>query len=96
VEQIFHPQATRDARGIEKLYAEVSQELADRFWADLNEALDQVFDFPERQHFDTSGYRRRNLKKFPYHILFEQRLDCIRVMVIRHHHRKPSFGMRRR
>ena len=96
MEEIFHPQAARDVRGIERQYAEVSQDLADRFWADLNNSLDQVFDFPERQHFDPSGYRRRNLKKFPYHILFEQRLDRIRVMVIRHHHRKPNFGMRRR
>ena len=96
MEPIFHPQATHDAREIEKQYADISQELANRFWTDLNEALNHVFDFPERQYFDPSGYRRRNLKKFPYHILFEQRLDCVRVIVIRHHHRKPSFGMRRR
>jgi hypothetical protein len=45
---------------------------------------------------DPSGMRRRNLRKFPYHILFEARLDCLRVIVIRHHHRNPGYGLRRR
>jgi plasmid stabilization system protein ParE len=96
MDHIFHPIAANEARGIESGYAKISEELADRFWSELNEAIDEVFDHPEQQHFDPSGYRRRNLTKFPYHILFEVRMDCIRIMVIRHHHRNPSFGMRRR
>jgi plasmid stabilization system protein ParE len=96
MDQIFHPIAANEAREIESDYAKISEEIADRFWSELNEAIDEVFDRPEQQHFDPSGYRRRNLKKFPYHILFEIRMDCIRIMVIRHHHRNPSFGMRRR
>ncbi|MEM9080645.1 MAG: type II toxin-antitoxin system RelE/ParE family toxin [Verrucomicrobiota bacterium] len=96
MDYLFHPLAAQEARIIESDYAEISGALADRFWLELNEAIDEVFEFPERQHFDPSGYRRRNLKKFPYHILFEVRLECVRIMVIRHHARNPSFGMRRR
>lgn len=96
MEFIFHPLAAREAREIEADYAKISGKLSDRFWRELNEAIDQVFSHPEGQHFDPSGYRRRNLRKFPYHILFEQRLDCIRIMVVRHHHRNPSFGLRRK
>jgi len=95
MDYLFHPKAARDARDIEAQYADESVQLADRFWAELNEAIDQVFEHPQRQHFDPSGYRRRNLKKFPYHILFEVRLDCVRIMIVRHHNRHPSYGMRR-
>ncbi len=95
MDHIFHPKAVLDAREIEQDYARVSEDLADRFWNELNEAIDVIFSHPE-QHFDPSGYRRRNLKKFPFHILFEERLDCIRIMIIRHHNRDVSYGMRRK
>ena len=95
MDHIFHPRAVLDARKIEQDYAKISEDLADRFWTELNEANDEVFSRPE-QHFDPSGYRRRNLTKFPFHILFEERLDCIRIMIIRHHHRDVSYGMQRK
>jgi len=96
MDHIFHPEASKDARKIEADYAGISEDLADRFWTEMTEAIDEVFSHPERQHFDPSGYRRRNPRKFPYHILFEERLTCIRIMVTRHHNRSPSFGMRRK
>ena len=96
MEFLFHPLVGREARKIEREYRDVSDHLADRFWIELNEGIDDVFEHPERHHFDSSGYRRRNLQKFPFHILFETRLDAVRIMVVRHHSRNPSYGMRRR
>ena len=93
---MIHPGAAKDAREIAAMYAEVSDELVARFWAEIDEAIDQIERYPERHHYDTSGRRRSNLKRFPYHILFEERLECNRVMVIRHHHRDPRYGQRRR
>jgi len=52
----------------------------DRFWNELDSATDGIASFPERHHYDPSGLRRSNLVKFPYHVLFEQRLDCVRIM----------------
>lgn len=96
MEHIFHPLASRDARDIECYYKKISDKLARRFWVELNAAFDEIFEYPKRHHFDPSGYRRRNLIKFPYHVLFTETLIDIRIMVIRHDHRNPSFGMRRR
>ena len=92
---IFHPRAVRDAREIEQQYAGISEDLAQRFWNELNEELDEISSRPA-QHFDPSGYRRRNLKRFPFHILFEERHCYLRVMIIRHHYRSSSYGMRRK
>ena len=96
MEWIIHPEAAHDAREIAAKYAGVSPDLADRFWSEMDSTIDGIASFPERHHYDPSGLRRSNLVKFPYHILFEQRLDCIRIIVIRHHHRSPSYGLGRR
>ena len=93
---IFHPKAAEDARWVARQYAEISESLSSRFWEELDAAIGNIGEFPERHHFDPSGFRRANLAKFPYHILFEQGLESIRVMVIRHNRRHPSFGLGRK
>jgi plasmid stabilization system protein ParE len=93
---IFHPASARDARIIATKYSKISDQLETRFWREFDAAIDAIASHPERHHYDPSGMRRFNLKKFPYHILFEERLDCVRVIVVRHHHRHPSYGLRRR
>jgi plasmid stabilization system protein ParE len=92
---IFHPAVAKDARTISAKYAKISEELATRFWDELDAAIDEITRFPERHHYDPSGLRRSNLEKFPYHLLFEERLEGLRVIVLRHHHRHPSYGLRR-
>lgn len=93
---IIHPRAAKDAREIAAMYAEVSNELRDKFWKEIDDAIDSIEEYPERHHYDPSGRRRRNLRKFPYHILFEERPLHNRVIVIRHHQRNPRYGLRRR
>jgi toxin ParE1/3/4 len=92
----IHPQAAKDAREIAGKYSEISADLAARFWHELDSAIDSIVTHPERHHYDPTGLRRTNLKKFPYHILFEVRLDDCCVLVVRHHRRNPSYGLRRR
>ncbi len=92
----YHPSAVKDARQITKDYEKKSENLADEFWAELTFALASIEEHPERHHFDVTGKRRNNLKKFPFHILFEERLDDIKILVIKHHRRNPSYGTRRK
>ena len=77
---IYHRLAAKDAREIALKYGCISDTLCDRFWNEFDQAIEPVLCQPERHHFDPSGKRRKNLKRFPYHILFEIRLDCIRVL----------------
>ncbi len=93
---IFHPAAVRDAQEINRHYTEISEDLSDRFWKELNEGIDEILDNPKGQHFDPSGFRRLNLTKFPYHIPYDVRSNTVRFMIVRHHHRHPSYSVRRR
>jgi plasmid stabilization system protein ParE len=58
------------------------------------EARDDIKTIAER-YADVSVYRRSNLKKLPYHILFEAGESEVRVLVVRHNRRDPSFGLDR-
>lgn len=94
---IYHRLAVRDIQEIAQIHAEISEKVHEQFWADLESALEMIRKHPG-QHPDPKfpKMRRRNLKKFPFHIIFEEHAGVVRVMVVRHHRRKDSFGMRRK
>lgn len=83
-------------REILAYYDDISEKLGDEFWNELKEALGYVREFPERHHFDPSGRRRANLKRFPYHVLFRVFESHIRVTVVRHNQRNPNYGSKRK
>jgi hypothetical protein len=37
-----------------------------------------------------------NLERFPFHFLYRIVDDRVRILVVRHHRRRPSLGMHRR
>ena len=93
---VYHPLVPRDVRRAVAYYAGVSETLASDFWQELLRRIEAASEHPTRFHFDASGLRRCNLKRFPYHFLFYEKPDHIRVTVVRHHKRHPSYGTGRR
>lgn len=91
----FHPRVPGEVRKIISYYEEIAPELAEDFWLELNEAIRSAQVNPERHHFDPSGRRRGNLKRFPYHFLFRVFSDHIRITIVRHDRRNPSLGNKR-
>jgi plasmid stabilization system protein ParE len=92
----YHPKVPNEVREILAYYDEISEALGNAFWNELKEAIEHARKFPERHHFDSSGRRRSNLKRFPYHVLFRVFNTYIRVTVVRHHRRNPNFGAKRK
>jgi len=95
---VYHPRVPAEVREILSYYEDVSSELGDRFWSELFAAIEYAGRYPERHHFDMLGVglRRCNLKDFPIHFLFRVFPKHIRVTVVRHDHRRPEFGIRRK
>lgn len=50
---------------------------------------------PNRFHPIKPGFHRANLKRFPYHLIYREVPDGIRVTLLRHHRRDPKFGSER-
>jgi plasmid stabilization system protein ParE len=92
----YHPKAGSDARILVEFYEAVSKELGDEFWNELLAAIAYAREFPERHHFDGTGRRRGNLKRFPVHLLFLILPHAIRITAIRHDRQNPLYAVRRR
>ena len=92
---IYHPKAPSEARQFFQYYQSVSPSLAEEFWNELLEVVEIAREFPERHHFDSTGLRRSNLKRFPVHILFKTFPTHIRITTIRHDRQNPSHGTNR-
>ena len=66
-----------------------------KFWDELVQGFYQVQRNPSHYHFDDSGLRRYNLRKFPFHFLYEDLEDRVRIQVVRHHSRSSTYGTTR-
>jgi hypothetical protein len=70
--------------------------LADRFFEELTALISSVEQRPTSFHPVAEGFRRANFPSFPYHFLFRERGGLVRVLVLRHHQTKQTFGTKRK
>jgi plasmid stabilization system protein ParE len=70
-------------------------ELANEFYAELRHVITEAATRPEFFSIRKRDLRRVNLRRFPYHFLFRQVADVVRILVVRHHGRHPTFGVER-
>jgi plasmid stabilization system protein ParE len=94
---VLHPKVRSDVSRIMEYYEQVATpELADEFYRELLYFIEKVAERPEAFSVRERDIRRANLRRFPYHLLFRIAGDSVRILVVRHHTRHPSFGVTRR
>ena len=91
----YHPAVEQDVAGVLRRYDAVSQRLGEEFKAELRQFINLAAVKPGRFHLIKPGFHRANLKRFPYHFIYRELSDGIRVTLVRHHRRHPAFGLRR-
>jgi len=91
----YHPAVQQDVADALRRYDAVSQKLGEEFKAELRRLIAAAAEQPGRFHFAKPGFRRANLKRFPYHFIYRELSNGIRVTLVRHHRRNPEFGMKR-
>jgi plasmid stabilization system protein ParE len=93
----LHPKVYSDISSIMEYYEQVSTtELADEFYRELRHFIQKVAERPGSFAIRERDIRRVNLWRFPYHFLFRIVGDSVRILVVRHHGRHPTYGIRRR
>lgn len=93
----FNRTVSRDLKDILAFYEEEGgTALADKFFELLMTRIGQIRENPEQFPFFDLGIRRANLERFPYHLLYRVQPEGIRIFVLRHDRRNPSFGKRRK
>jgi plasmid stabilization system protein ParE len=95
MEVVFHPLVRGDVEEALTYYRRISGRLGDEFHDELRGLINQAAENPLRFHQAGQGFRRANLKRFPYHVLYEVRPEALRVMLVRHNKRHPQYGLPR-
>lgn len=91
-----HRLVERDLRiAVAHYEAEAGSRLSERFLADAEETIQRLRENPRRFHFQEAGLRRAPLGTFPYHFLYEEEANTVRILVLRHDRRHPRFGLGR-
>jgi plasmid stabilization system protein ParE len=91
----YHPAVEQDLAEALRRYDELSERLAAEFKVELRRVIAVAATKPGRFHLIKPGLHRANLKRFPYHFVYRELADGIRVTLVRHHRRHPSFGLER-
>jgi plasmid stabilization system protein ParE len=92
-----HPRVYSDIDQIMERYERVAtRQLADEFYAEVRRLMVAAAKNPKRFAVRERDIRRANLKRFPFHFLFRIVGETVRILVVRHHRRHPSYGMGRR
>jgi toxin ParE1/3/4 len=94
---VLHPKVYSDIDEIMAYYERVAtRQLADEFYTELRYYIQQAGERPESYAIRARDLRRVDLQRFPYHFLFRIVGDVVRVLVVRHHRRRPTLAVRRR
>ena len=93
----YHPLTVSDLNNAVAYYNQQRAGLGDEFRSEVYAAIERVclnpFQFAVIEH----EIRRCFVHRLPYAVLFRLVNDqTIRILVIRHHRRHPSFGLSRR
>lgn len=93
----FHRQVSSDISRIMEYYEDFAgQQLADGFYTELRSFFQKAVDAPEAFSIRQRDLRRVNLERFPYHFFFRVVGERVRILVVRHHKRRPTLGLDRR
>lgn len=78
-------------------YHSCQKGLAADFYRQLQKAEREIIEWPEFWNPVREGYRRKNLERFPYAIIFHQLPeDVVEVVAVIHQKRKPGYWEERK
>lgn len=93
----FHPSVAKDTLRIISHYEDLGgPNLAREFHTELRATFLKALAAPLSYQARERGLHRVNLPRFPYHFLFRVVGNDVRILVVRHHGRRPSLGSTRR
>lgn len=93
---VFQRLVQRDMHDVLRYYTEEAGEIvADRFFQTFLRIVEHARMNPEFHHRVSPLLRRADVPGFPYHFLYRETGHGIRILVLRHDRRHPSFGLRR-
>jgi toxin ParE1/3/4 len=91
----FHPDARLEYREAAAFYEARQVGLGAAFTREIEGAIDQILQTPERFRFMEQDVRRCLARTFPYGILYTVERDLVLIVAIAHGSRDPGYGQER-
>lgn len=85
------PEALEEIRNASEHYRAISGELGEDFAKKLNDAIQDVIDTPRAWAKSMRKTRRRNMKRFPYSVIYREEPDHILIVAVQHNRRRPGY-----
>ena len=93
----LHPGAEHDVADALDFYSEhVGRAAAERFLEEFERVAKLLVEHPSLGTPTTRGRRVFPLKVFPYSVVYRNLENSIRILIVRHQHRKPGYAGGRR
>ena len=86
-----HPGAVVEARAAAQWYRANSESAAEAFLAEIDHAVGQIDEAPDRWPRYVHGTRRYLLHRFPFSIVYRQQGSTIQVIAVVHGRRRPGY-----
>lgn len=93
---IILQQAYRELNDAVRYYEGEQDGLGIRMMEEVDEHVRWILKNPTVPQVRKGGYRRVNLKTFPYYIPYLITEDTLWILAIAHGHRKPEYWIKRR
>ena len=87
----FHPLAAEEAEAARSWYFQRNASLSDAFFRELEVAVQNIAEGPERWPSCHSRFRRYLLRRFPFSVVYRSKGTVIEVLAVAHHRRKPGY-----
>jgi plasmid stabilization system protein ParE len=92
----YHPATVNELNGAANYLEDQRKGFGEVFLTEIEKAIEGILDFPQRYPRVKGEIRRCFVKRFPFSILFRVVDDkTIRILAIRHHRQRESYGIRR-
>jgi plasmid stabilization system protein ParE len=93
----YHPLTASDLNSAVAYYNRQRPNLGTEFRSEIYATIARIRSNPFQFPVVENGIRRGFVRRFPYSVLFRiVNDDTVRILLIRHHQRRPSFGLARR
>jgi toxin ParE1/3/4 len=93
----YHELARKEVIKAAEYYARARPELATEFLAEFDNAIQAILAEPDAFEQVRPRIRRYLLRRFPYGVYYRMPDEnTVRVVVVRHHSRRPGYGLRRK
>jgi toxin ParE1/3/4 len=91
----FHPEARAESRDSLRWYRRSSVRAGQAFLTELDHAIENILQAPDRWPIDASGFRRYRLRRFPFVIVYSDKPLAVQIIAVAHASRRPSYWKHR-